>query len=141
MKTDAKMFTRLIRWSEEDGLFVGSLPEIAPECCHGQSVAEVAALLDEIAEDSLQACLEHGIPFDRPGSAMVIVPQAARNSDTAAQVRELRHSLQLSQGDFAAALGISKSTLSKWESGERRPDAAAAKLLRILKQQPGCITV
>lgn len=55
-------------------------------------------------------------------------------------MRELRHSLQLSQGDFAAALGISKSTLSKWESGERRPDAAAAKLLRILKQQPGCIT-
>lgn len=140
MQIDSKMFTRIIRWSEEDGLFVGSLPEIAPECCHGHSVAEVAALLDEIAEDSLQVCRANNIPFDRPGSAMVIVPQVARNSDTAAQVRELRHSLQLSQGDFAAALGVSKSTLSKWESGERRPDAAAAKLLRILKQQPGCIT-
>ena len=140
MQIDSKMFTRIIRWSEEDGLFVGSLPEIAPECCHGQSVAEVAALLDEIAEDSLQVCQENNIPFDRPGSAMVIVPQEARNADTAAQVRELRHCLQLSQGDFAAALGISKSTLSKWETGERRPDAAAAKLLRILKQQPGCIT-
>lgn len=83
MKIDAKMFTRLIRWSAEDGIFVGSLPEIAPECCHGHSVAEVAALLDDIAEDSLQVCLENNIPFARPGSAMVIVPQEARNSDTA----------------------------------------------------------
>ena len=137
---DSKTFTRIIRWSEEDQLFIGSLPEIAPDCCDGHSVQEVADLLDEIAEMSLQNCLACNIPFDAPGSAMVIIPQAARNQDTARMVCDLRRDLKLSQSDFATALGVSKSTLSKWETGERRPDAAAAKLLRILKTQPSCIT-
>ncbi len=137
---DSKEFTRIIRRSAEDGLFVGSLPEIAPECCHGASVAEVAALLDEIAEDSLYVCLQNNIPFDAPGSAKIIVPQCQRNKDTARMIADLRRDLNLSQSDFAAALGVSKSTLSKWETGERRPDAATGKLLRILRKQPEYIT-
>lgn len=136
----AQAFTRLIRWSEEDRLYIGSLPEIAPDCCHGNTIAEVAALLDDIAETSLLNCKEHGIPYDPPGSAMVIIRQQARNQDTALMVTSLRKNLGLSQSDFATALGVSTSTLSKWETGDRRPDAAAAKLLRILQQKPEYIT-
>ncbi len=58
----------------------------------------------------------------------------------ALMVTGLRKNLGLSQSDFAAALGVSISTLSKWETGDRRPDAAAAKLLRILQQKPEYIT-
>lgn len=75
-------FTRVIRWSEEDSLYVGSLPEIAPDCCHGNTIAEVIALLDDIAETSLRNCKEHGIPYALPGSAMVVIPQQARNQET-----------------------------------------------------------
>lgn len=75
MKTDAQKFTRIIRWSEEDQLYIGSLPEIAPDCCHGASVAEVVALLDVMAEESLAICLAEGIPFDPPGSAQLRMPQ------------------------------------------------------------------
>ena len=71
MDIDPRAFTRIIRWSVEDEMYVGSLPEIAPDCCHGASVAEVAALLDDIAEDSLYVCQENGIPFDLPGSALL----------------------------------------------------------------------
>lgn len=131
-----EQFTRIIRWSEEDGLYIGSLPEIAPDCCHGHSVQEVYALLDQLAEDSLADCLEHGIEFDAPGSATIIVTSPAPNQDTAKLTADLRRSLSLNQADFATALGVSKSTLSKWETGERRPDAAAAKLLRILSNRP-----
>lgn len=141
MDIDPRTFTRIIRWSVEDEMYVGSLPEIAPDCCHGASVAEVAALLDDIAEDSLYVCQENGIPFDLPGSALVIVPQEAKNQDTARMVCDLRRDMNLSQADFALALGVSKSTLSKWETGERRPDAAAAKLLRIVKKNPELLTV
>lgn len=129
-------FTRVIRWSEEDQLYIGSLPEIAPDCCDGKSIAEVTELLDDIAEMSLQNCITHNIAFDAPGSAVIIIPQEARNQDTAKLTTDLRRSLSLNQADFATALGVSKSTLSKWETGERRPDAAATKLLRILSSKP-----
>lgn len=141
MNIDPRAFTRIIRWSEEDQLFIGSLPEIAPDCCHGATVAEVAETLDVIAEDSLFVCLENGVPFDPPGSAMVILPQLSKNQDTARLVGDMRREMNLSQADFALALGVSKSTLSKWEAGERRPDAAATKLLRILKKNPELLTV
>lgn len=129
-------FTRVIRWSEEDKRFIGSLPEIAPECCDGETIEEVTALLDDIAEMSLKNCIDYNIEFDTPGSAVIIIPQEARNQDTAKLTADIRRSLSLNQADFAAALGVSKSTLSKWETGERRPDAAASKLLRILSRKP-----
>lgn len=129
-------FTRIIRWSDEDQLFIGSLPEIAPECCHGHSVQEVYALLDQLAEDTLADCIENGIEYDAPGSATIIIAGTSPNQDTAKLTADLRRSLSLNQADFATALGVSKSTLSKWETGERRPDAAAAKLLRILSSKP-----
>jgi len=68
------------------------------------------------------------------------MPQQSRNQDTALMVTSLRKKLGLSQKDFAASLGVSISTLTKWETGDRRPDAAAAKLLRILQQSPEYIT-
>lgn len=136
----AQTFTRIIKWSAEDNLYIGSLPEIAPDCCHGSTIAEVVSMLDDIAETSLLNCQEYGIPYDPPGSAMVIIPQQARHLDTARMVANLRKKLGLSQTDFAAALGVSVSTLSKWETGDRSPDAAAAKLLRILQQNPEYIT-
>lgn len=78
----AQAFTRIIRWSDEDNCYIGSLPEIAPNCCHGKTTEEVAALLDDIAATSLLNCKEHGIPYDPPGAAIVIIPQAIRNQDT-----------------------------------------------------------
>lgn len=45
------MYTRIIRWSREDGCYVGSLPEICGNCCHGDTVEAVCRQLDEIAED------------------------------------------------------------------------------------------
>ncbi len=138
----AAHFTRIIRWSQEDNAYVGSLPELCGDCCHHPSDPQnVAAQLDDIAEQTFRVCLRHNLPFDPPGSALVISRHITPNSDTAAFVSDIRRSLGLNQGDFAAALGVSQSTLSKWETGARRPDAAAYKLLRILRQKPELITV
>lgn len=133
----AKQFTRVIRWDTTAQHYTGSLPEIAPEtCCHGNTAAEVATLLDKIAEQTLA----DAIPHATPGSAIIIIPQEARNLDTVRLVTDLRRSLGMNQSEFAATLGISKSSLTKWETGERRPDAAALKLLRILRDNPQLIT-
>jgi putative transcriptional regulator len=42
----------------------------------------------------------------------------------------------LSQAQFAAALGVSKRTLEKWEQGRRKPSGAAKQLLKIADRHP-----
>ncbi len=140
-KINPKEFTRIIRWSSEDNAYIGSLPELCGDCCHHPSDPKKAAeQLDALAEQALDSCLRHNLPFDPPGSALIITRHTPTNRDTAAFISALRQDMGLNQQDFAAALGVSKSTLSKWETGTRRPDAAAYKLLRILRNNPGLIS-
>ena len=42
----------------------------------------------------------------------------------------------LSQAKFAAALGVSKRTLERWEQGRRKPSCAAKQLLKIAERHP-----
>lgn len=48
----------------------------------------------------------------------------------------LRRFVGLSQGQFAAALGISVHTLRNWEQGRRTPHGPALALLRIAARHP-----
>ena len=50
---------------------------------------------------------------------------------TAAEVRQLRETLQLSQGLFAKVLNVSVNTVRKWEQNERHPSGPSARLLQI----------
>lgn len=77
----AQQFTRIIQWSDEDACYIGSLPEIAPNCCHGDTISEIVAQLDDIAEISLANCKACNIPYDPPGSARIYTaePQSLRN--------------------------------------------------------------
>lgn len=54
-------------------------------------------------------------------------------------VADLRSFVGLTQGQFAAALGISVRTLQGWEQGRRRPDGPGLALLRIAARHPGII--
>lgn len=60
--------------------------------------------------------------------------------DTATRISTLRRSLGLNQHQFAAALGIPWSTLSKWETGVRSPSGAAATLISLLIAHPHLVT-
>jgi putative transcriptional regulator len=51
----------------------------------------------------------------------------------------LRHFVDLTQVDFARALGISVSTLRNWEQGRRHPEGPAIALLRIAARHPRII--
>jgi putative transcriptional regulator len=46
----------------------------------------------------------------------------------------------LTQAQFAELLGSSIGTVRKWETGERAPSGAAARLLQLLDAQPKIVT-
>lgn len=135
IKAFAKKYPRFIRWSEEDACFIGSLPDLDGDCTHGDTPEEVAANLDVCAEIYVADCLDDGTPLPEPCSFVVAPsPYRASNADNAIQV--LRYKYSLSQKDFAELLGVSLSTLIKWENGIRRPSGAAARLLQIAGRHP-----
>ncbi len=51
-------------------------------------------------------------------------------------VRRIRANYRLSQGQFAALLGISVATLQNWEQGRRAPKGAARVLLQVAAKHP-----
>ncbi|MBN1668566.1 MAG: helix-turn-helix domain-containing protein [Anaerolineales bacterium] len=55
------------------------------------------------------------------------------------EVKEIREQFALSQGQFAALLGVSIKTLQNWEQGRRRPDGAAKVLLQVAAKHPEAV--
>jgi putative transcriptional regulator len=57
----------------------------------------------------------------------------------ALEIREVRQQFELSQGQFAALLGVSVKTLQNWEQGRRKPDGAAQVLLQVAAKHPEAV--
>ncbi len=47
----AGRYPRLIEWSSEDNLYIGSAPPLVGHCCHGKTEVEVAVQLSEIVNE------------------------------------------------------------------------------------------
>ena len=137
----ARLYTQMIRWSDEDKKFIGSLPEICGDCCDGETRAEVASKLDEIALDLVtdKANGEDCGTIPEPGILAVIAKPAYAGEDAAQHVASLRARFGLNQHKFAALLGVSRATVASWETGKRRPDGASARLLQIAERTPEAV--
>ena len=55
---------------------------------------------------------------------------------TAAQIKQLRERMGLTQEAFAKTFGISVQALRHWEQGERSPRGPARSLLVIIDREP-----
>jgi len=55
---------------------------------------------------------------------------------TPAEIRAIRTNVNMSQAAFARSFQLSLDTLKGWEQGKRKPDAAAANFLRMIKADP-----
>lgn len=53
-----------------------------------------------------------------------------------AEIKAIRNSVGMSQAVFASTFRLSLDTLKGWEQGKRKPDAAAANFLRMIKADP-----
>ena len=49
-------------------------------------------------------------------------------------IRKIRETNNLSQPVFAGYLNVSKSTIEKWESGDKHPTGAALRLLSVVSR-------
>ena len=56
------------------------------------------------------------------------------------QPAQIRQKANLSQSQFARAIGISINTLKSWEQGQRQPSGSARVLLDLLAKRPELIT-
>ncbi len=56
------------------------------------------------------------------------------------EIAALRLREGLTQAQFADLLGTSLGTIRKWESGERSPSGAAARLVELLEANPKIVT-
>lgn len=135
IKKQARQYPQIIRWSEEDTCYIGSLPDICGDCCDATTPQEVATRLAEIAEDWVATLTAQNIPLPAPRATMVR-PSHYRSGNIGNRIKGLREHRGLSQQGLADLLGISLSTLTKWENNLRRPSGAAAKLLDILENHP-----
>lgn len=143
MKNDhnASLYTRLIRWSDEDECYIGSLPEICGNCCHGDTMDDVCKQLEEIAQEWVELAEQGKVTLSPPGSATCVAPSRYNDSATAPNaITSLRKNINVSQTAFATLLGVSRSTVAQWEQGRRNPDGAAARLLQIVEKHPKVLT-
>ena len=54
---------------------------------------------------------------------------------TAVQIKHIRTKNHASQGVFAAYLNTSKSTVQKWEQGQKKPNGPSLKLLNLVAEK------
>jgi putative transcriptional regulator len=52
---------------------------------------------------------------------------------TAVQIKRIRLKTRASQGVFAVYLNTSKSTVQKWEQGQKKPNGPSLKLLNLVE--------
>ena len=62
--------------------------------------------------------------------------KSAKAWEAKSVVAKVRHSLDLTQEDFAKLLGIGLSTLRSWEQKKREPSGAAKMLIHIALKHP-----
>lgn len=54
---------------------------------------------------------------------------------TAEQIQLIRQEASVSQAVFAAYLNVSKSTVQKWEQGDKKPNGPSLKLLNLVREK------
>lgn len=66
--------------------------------------------------------------------------QVHRREAIRSEAAAVRLKTGLTQAQFAELLGSSIGTVRKWETGERAPSGAAARLLQLLAAEPKIVT-
>ena len=68
IKAQARRYLKVVEWSDEDGVYLGSAPPIIGQCCHGDTEAEVLARLTVIVEEWVEIFLRDGKPLPAPSA-------------------------------------------------------------------------
>jgi predicted RNase H-like HicB family nuclease len=66
-------YVKLVEWSDEDGCFIGSCPELFYGGCHDSDAKSVFSELCEIIEDTIELYKREGWPLPEPKSGYEFV--------------------------------------------------------------------
>ena len=64
--TQGDRYVKLVEWSDEDGCFIGSCPELFYGGCHGGDPRQVFDELCRIVEETIQLYHNDGKPLPKP---------------------------------------------------------------------------
>ena len=90
---DSARYAKIVQWSEEDQVYIGTIPGLIYGGCHGDDEAQVFAELCEIAEEIVEMIRADGKELPPPtiGRALadVLVAERASEDETIAEARAL----------------------------------------------------
>ncbi|MGI9282156.1 MAG: NadS family protein [Endozoicomonas sp.] len=86
--------------------------------------------MNQVFDDIMQG-LDEAVAFTRGNKAGAIVHEI-----TPLDVKDIRASLDMTQEEFAQAVGVKLPTLRHWERGDRKPSGSARVLLNLLAKEP-----
>ena len=72
MNEEAK-YVKLVEWSDEDGCFIGSCPELFYGGCHGDNERKVFDELCQIVKETIELYRQDGKPLPSPLSGREFV--------------------------------------------------------------------
>lgn len=55
---------------------------------------------------------------------------------TPGEIKQIRLNAKMTQGLFAACIGVSKKSVEAWEGGRSKPDGAARRTLGLMQNNP-----
>jgi len=64
----ARRYLKVVEWSEEDGVYIGSAPPIIGQCCHGAAEAAVMRQLTVVVEEWVAIFLLDGKSLPAPSA-------------------------------------------------------------------------
>lgn len=94
-----------------------------------------AEMFDDLMESMRQAVEHAKGKRDLRTTVLPAGPTAMRPKD----VKRLRRQVNASQAVFAHYLNVSTQLVQAWESGRRRPEGAALRLLHLGKEHPSVL--
>jgi predicted HicB family RNase H-like nuclease len=68
IRTQARRYLKVVEWSDEDSVYIGSAPPIIGQCCHGATEADVLRQLTVIVEEWVEIFLRDGKPLPEPSA-------------------------------------------------------------------------
>lgn len=136
---EARRYSLVVRWSDEDQLYLVSAPELPGLLTHGKTIAEAKEMGEEAIANWLSGLrlLGREIPAPPEVARRIVVDKAPTYNAEA--VRAIRKRLDVSQALFAYALNVSTSTVRSWEQGQRVPDGASRRLLEVADREPAVL--
>jgi predicted RNase H-like HicB family nuclease len=69
---DSARYAKVVEWSEDDGCYVGSAPDLIYGACHGDDEQAVFAELCQIVEEWIEIYKQDGTPLPPPTAGRVL---------------------------------------------------------------------